>query len=292
MFSKVLIANRGEIALRVIRACRELGIRTVVVHSEADREWLPVRLADETVCIGAASSKESYLNIPSIMAAAEVTDADAIHPGYGFLSENAEFARICRACNITFIGPRPESIALLGDKVQARDTAKKAGVPMLPGTDGVVKTVADAEREAERIGYPVILKASAGGGGRWITIVRKREEFRASFDRTSSEAKAAFNNGDLFLERYCVDPRHVEIQVAADQFGNVIHLGERDCSIQRRHQKLIEEAPCPVIDEVTRKKMGDAAVKLVKSCGYQNVGTVEFLLDTDRKSFYFLEMNT
>lgn len=289
---KVLVANRGEIALRVIRACKDLGLETVAVYSEADESALHVKLADEAVCVGAAHSKSSYLNIPSIMAAAEVTDADAIHPGYGFLSENAEFARICRACNITFIGPRPESIALLGDKVQARDTAKKAGVPMLPGTDGVVKTVADAEREAERIGYPVILKASAGGGGRGITIVRKREEFRASFDRTSSEAKAAFNNGDLFLERYCIDPRHVEIQVAADQFGNAIHLGERDCSVQRRHQKLIEEAPCPVIDEVTRKKMGDAAVKLVKSCGYQNVGTVEFLLDTDRKSFYFLEMNT
>lgn len=289
---KVLVANRGEIALRVIRACKDLGLETVAVYSEADESALHVKLADEAVCIGAAHSKTSYLNIPSVMAAAEVTDADAIHPGYGFLSENAEFARICRACNITFIGPRPESIALLGDKVSARDVAKKAGVPMLPGTDGVVASVEEAEKAAEKIGYPVILKASAGGGGRGITIVRKREEFRACFERTSSEAKAAFNNGDLFLERYCVDPRHVEIQVAADQFGNAIYLGERDCSVQRRHQKLIEEAPCPVITDDTRKKMGDAAIKLVKACGYQNVGTVEFLLDTDRKSFYFLEMNT
>lgn len=289
---KVLIANRGEIALRVIRACKDMGLETVAVYSEADESSLHVKLADEAVCIGAAHSKSSYLNIPSIMAAIEVTDADAVHPGYGFLSENAEFARICRACNITFIGPRPESIALLGDKVQARDTAKKAGVPMLPGTDGVVKNISEAEREAERIGYPVILKASAGGGGRGITIVRRREDFRSCFERTSAEAKAAFNNGDLFLERYCVDPRHVEIQVAADQFGNAIYLGERDCSVQRRHQKLIEEAPCPVIDDDTRRKMGEAAIKLVKACGYQNVGTVEFLLDADRKSFYFLEMNT
>lgn len=289
---KVLIANRGEIALRVIRACKDLGLETVAVYSEADENSLHVKLADEAVCIGPAHSKNSYLNIPSIMAAVEVTDADAVHPGYGFLSENAEFARICRACNITFIGPRPESIALLGDKVTARDTARKAGVPMLPGSNGVVPNVEVAEREAERIGYPVVLKASAGGGGRGITIVRKPEEFRACFERTSAEARAAFNNGDLFVERYCIDPRHVEIQVAADQFGNSIYLGERDCSVQRRHQKLIEEAPCPVISEETRKKMGAAAIKLVKACEYQNVGTVEFLLDTDRKSFYFLEMNT
>jgi acetyl-CoA carboxylase biotin carboxylase subunit len=289
---KVLVANRGEIALRVIRACKDLGLETVAIYSEADVSSLHVKLADEAVCVGAAHSKSSYLNIPSIMAAAEVTDADAIHPGYGFLSENAEFARICRACNITFIGPRPESIALLGDKVQARDAAKKSGVPMLPGSDGVVPSVEAAEEEAKRIGYPVILKASAGGGGRGITIVRKAEEFRACFERTSSEAKAAFNNGALFIERYCVDPRHVEIQIAADQFGSAVYLGERDCSVQRRHQKLIEEAPCPVISDETRKQMGEAAIKLVKACGYQNVGTVEFLLDTDRKSFYFLEMNT
>lgn len=289
---KVLVANRGEIALRVIRACKDLGLETVAVYSEADEHSLHVKLADEAVCIGPAHSKSSYLNIPSLMAAAEVTDADAIHPGYGFLSENAEFAKICRACNITFIGPRPESISLLGDKVSARNTAKKAGVPMLPGTEGVVRSVEEAEAEAERIGYPVILKASAGGGGRGITIVRRREDFRTCFERTSSEARAAFNNGDLFLERYCIDPRHVEIQVAADQFGNAIYLGERDCSVQRRHQKLIEEAPCPVISQKTREKMGESAIKLVNEVGYQNVGTVEFLLDTDRESFYFLEMNT
>jgi len=289
---KVLVANRGEIALRVIRACKDLGIETVAVYSQADEHSLHVKLADEAVCIGPAASKLSYLNIPFVLAAAEVTGADAIHPGYGFLSENAEFARICRDCNITFIGPKPESIALLGDKVSARTTAVKAGLPLLPGTKGAVKNLAEAESEAKRIGYPIILKATAGGGGRGIQVIHAHEKLVSAFDRVRSEAGAAFGNMDVYLEKFCEHPRHVEIQVAADHHGNAIHLGERDCTVQRRHQKLIEEAPCPVIDADTRKKMGEAALKLVKEVGYQNVGTVEFLLDSDRKSFYFMEMNT
>jgi acetyl-CoA carboxylase biotin carboxylase subunit len=289
---KVLVANRGEIALRVIRACKDLGIETVAVYSQADEHSLHVKLADEAVCIGPAPSKQSYLNIPFVIAAAEVTGADAIHPGYGFLSENAEFARICRDCNIKFIGPRPESIALLGDKVSARNSAVKAGLPLLPGTKGAVKNLAEAESEAKRIGFPVILKATAGGGGRGIQVVMNPEKLVSSFDRVRSEAGAAFGNSDVYLEKYCESPRHVEIQVVADQHGNAIYLGERDCTVQRRHQKLIEEAPCPVISPETRKKMGEAAVKLAKDVGYWNVGTVEFLLDTDRKSFYFMEMNT
>lgn len=289
---KVLVANRGEIALRVIRACKDLGIETVAVYSQADEHSLHVKLADEAVCIGPAPSKQSYLNIPFVIAAAEVTGADAIHPGYGFLSENAEFARICRDCNIKFIGPRPESIALLGDKVSARTSAVKAGLPLLPGTKGAVKNLAEAEAEAKRIGFPVILKATAGGGGRGIQVVLSPEKLVSSFDRVRSEAGAAFGNSDVYLEKYCESPRHVEIQVVADQHGNVIYLGERDCTVQRRHQKLIEEAPCPVISPETRRKMGEAAVKLAKDVGYWNVGTVEFLLDTDRKSFYFMEMNT
>jgi acetyl-CoA carboxylase, biotin carboxylase subunit len=289
---KVLVANRGEIALRVIRACRDLGLETVAVYSQADEHSLHVKLADEAVCIGPASSKLSYLNIPSVLAAAEVTGADAIHPGYGFLSENSEFARICAECKITFIGPKAESIALLGDKVSARATAVKAGLPLLPGTIGSVKSLSEAEREAKKIGFPVMLKASAGGGGRGIQIIHSHEKLVAAFDRVRSEAGAAFGNTDVYLEKFCEHPRHVEIQVAADHHGNAIYLGERDCTVQRRHQKLIEEAPCPVITEETRKKMGEAAIQLVKEVGYQNVGTVEFLLDSDRKSFYFMEMNT
>jgi acetyl-CoA carboxylase biotin carboxylase subunit len=289
---KVLVANRGEIALRVIRACKDLGLETVAVYSQADEHSLHVKLADEAVCIGPAPSKQSYLNIPFVIAAAEVTGADAIHPGYGFLSENAEFARICRDCNIKFIGPKPESIALLGDKVTARTTAVKAGMPLLPGTKGTVKSLAEAESEAKRIGYPVILKATAGGGGRGIQVIYDREKLVSAFDRVRSEAGAAFGNPDVYMEKFCESPRHVEIQVVADQHGNAIYLGERDCTVQRRHQKLIEEAPCPVISPETRRKMGDAAIALVKEVGYQNVGTVEFLLDTDRKSFYFMEMNT
>lgn len=289
---KVLVANRGEIALRVIRACKDLGIETVAVYSQADEHSLHVKLADEAVCIGPAPSKQSYLNIPFVLAAAEVTGADAIHPGYGFLSENAEFARICRDCNINFIGPKPESIALLGDKVSARTSAVKAGLPLLPGTKGAVKNLAEAESEAKRIGYPIILKATAGGGGRGIQVIHTHDKLVSAFDRVRSEAGAAFGNMDVYLEKFCEAPRHVEIQVAADHHGNAIHLGERDCTVQRRHQKLIEEAPCPVIDAETRKKMGEAALKLVKEVGYQNVGTVEFLLDSDHKSFYFMEMNT
>lgn len=289
---KVLVANRGEIALRVIRACRDLGLETVAVYSQADEHSLHVKLADEAVCIGPAQSKLSYLNIPFVLAAAEVTGADAIHPGYGFLAENAEFARICRECNITFIGPSPEAIALLGDKVAARATATKAGLPLLPGTKGAVKDLAEAEKEAKRIGYPVILKASAGGGGRGIQIIRSHENLISAFDRVRSEAGAAFGSSEVYLEKFCEHPRHVEIQVAADQHGNMIHLGERDCTVQRRHQKLVEEAPCPVISAETREKMGKAALSLVKECGYYNVGTVEFLLDSDHKSFYFMEMNT
>lgn len=290
--SKVLIANRGEIALRVIRACRDLGLETVAVYSQADENSLHVKLADEAVCIGPAPSKQSYLNIPFILAAAELTEADAIHPGYGFLSENAEFARICKDCNINFIGPKPESIALLGDKVAARATAIKANVPLLPGTKGAVDTLAEAEKEAKRIGFPIVLKASAGGGGRGIQIIHSADKLVSAFDRVRAEAGAAFGKMDVYIEKFCESPRHVEIQVAADHHGNAVYLGERDCTVQRRHQKLIEEAPCPVINEQTRKKMGDAAIKLVKEVGYQNVGTVEFLLDADRKSFYFMEMNT
>ncbi len=289
---KVLVANRGEIALRVIRACRDLGLETVAVYSQADEHSLHVKLADEAVCIGPAPSKLSYLNIPSVLAAAEVTGADAIHPGYGFLSENSEFARICGECKINFIGPKPENIALLGDKVTARATAVKAGLPLLPGTLGSVKSLGEAEKEAKRIGYPVMLKASAGGGGRGIQIIHNQEKLVSAFDRVRSEAGAAFGSTEVYLEKFCEHPRHVEIQVAADHHGNAIYLGERDCTVQRRHQKLIEEAPCPVISEETRKKMGDAAIRLVKEVGYQNVGTVEFLLDSDRKSFYFMEMNT
>lgn len=289
---KVLVANRGEIALRVIRACKDLGLETVAVYSQADEHSLHVKLADEAVCIGPAPSKQSYLNIPFVIAAAEVTGADAIHPGYGFLSENAEFARICRDCNIKFIGPRPESIALLGDKVSARTTAVKAGLPLLPGTKGAVKSLSDAQAEAEKIGFPVILKATAGGGGRGIQVVYDKEKLASSFERIRSEAGAAFGNPDVYLEKFCESPRHVEIQVIADEHGNAVYLGERDCTVQRRHQKLIEEAPCPVISEETRKKMGEAAMALVKEVGYWNAGTVEFLLDTDRKSFYFMEMNT
>jgi acetyl-CoA carboxylase, biotin carboxylase subunit len=289
---KVLVANRGEIALRVIRACKDLGLETVAVYSQADEHSLHVKMADEAVCIGPAPSKQSYLNIPFVIAAAEVTGADAIHPGYGFLSENAEFARICRDCNIKFIGPKPESIALLGDKVSARTTAVKAGLPLLPGTKGAVKSLADAQAEASKIGFPVILKATAGGGGRGIQVVYDKEKLASSFERIRSEAGAAFGNPDVYLEKFCQSPRHVEIQVIADQHGNAVYLGERDCTVQRRHQKLIEEAPCPVITEETRRAMGEAAMRLVKEVGYWNAGTVEFLLDTDRKSFYFMEMNT
>jgi len=291
LFKKVLIANRGEIALRVIRACRELGISTVAVYSTADEDSLHVKLADEAVCIGPPQSKLSYLNIASILSAADITHADAIHPGYGFLSENSEFARLCRECKITFIGPTPENIEAMGEKTRARAIARKAGVPMLPGTLQAVPGVEAAVSEAEKIGYPVILKAAAGGGGRGIYVVRSAEQLRSSFERVSAEAGAAFGNPAMYVEKFCERPRHVEIQVLCDKYGNRISLGERDCTIQRRHQKLLEEAPSPVLDEQLRQKMSEAALRLCEAVDYQNVGTVEFLVDEHLK-FYFMEMNT
>jgi acetyl-CoA carboxylase, biotin carboxylase subunit len=291
MFHKILIANRGEIALRIIRACKELGIKTVAVHSTVDSESLHVKLADQSVCIGPASSSESYLNMKAIISAAEVADADAIHPGYGFLSENAEFAEICQQCGITFIGPSAESIRLMGDKISARRTVTAAGVPILPGTKENVANVEDATRIAAEIGYPVIVKATAGGGGRGMKVVHSPVSLPNLFAAARTEAKAGFGNPDVYIEKFCEQPRHVEIQVMADKHGNVIHLGERDCSIQRRHQKLIEEAPCPVLTPKLRKQMGACAVAATKACGYSSVGTMEFLLDKNM-NFYFMEMNT
>lgn len=291
MFKKVLIANRGEIALRVIRVCKQFGIKTVAVYSQADRDSLHVRFADEAVCIGPAPSKESYLKIPRIMAAAEVTNADAIHPGYGFLAENASFAEICTTSGIKFIGPSPEMISAMGDKSTARETMRKAGVPVIPGSEGVVRTAGEAQEIARTIGYPVIIKAVAGGGGRGMRIVREDAEMEQSLQTAQHEAEQAFGKPDIYIEKFIEQPRHVEFQVFGDDHGNVIHLGERDCSVQRRHQKLIEESPCPVFDEDLRKRMGDAAVRGCKAVGYVNAGTIEFLLDRDR-NFYFMEMNT
>lgn len=291
MFHKILIANRGEIALRIIRACKELGIKTVAVHSDVDSESLHVKLADESICIGPASSLDSYLNIQAIISAAEVTDADAIHPGYGFLAENAEFAEICGNCGITFIGPSPENMRLMGDKITARQTVTKAGVPILPGTKDAVENIEQAKEIAADIGYPVIIKATAGGGGRGMKIVHSPASLPNAFAAARSEAKAGFGNPEVYMEKFCVDPRHVELQILADKHGNVIHLGERDCSIQRRHQKLLEEAPCPVLSPELRKKMGECAVAAAKAVGYSSVGTMEFLLDADH-NFYFMEMNT
>lgn len=290
-FKKVLIANRGEIALRVIRACRELGISTVAVYSTADESSLPVKLADEAVCIGPPASKLSYLNFAAILSAADITGADAIHPGYGFLSENAEFARLCGECKITFIGPSPKNIESMGEKTRARAIARAAGVPMLPGTLEAVPGVDAAAEEAEKIGYPVILKAAAGGGGRGIYVVYSAQQLRQSFDRVSSEAGAAFGNPAMYVEKYCEHPRHVEIQVLCDKFGNRVFLGERDCTIQRRHQKMLEEAPSPMLTPELREKMGKAALALCEAVQYENVGTVEFLVD-EKKNFYFMEMNT
>jgi len=291
MFSKVLIANRGEIALRIIRACRELNIRTVAVYSEADKDSLHVRLADEAVCIGPAPSAESYLNIPAIIAAAEITDVEAIHPGYGFLSENAHFAEICESCNITFIGPSPSAIRAMGDKITAKETAAKADVPLTSGSKGLIKTKEQALEAAKKIRYPVIIKATAGGGGKGMRVCHNDVSLMSSFGITQSEAEANFKNPDLYIEKYIEDPRHVEIQILADQYGSMIHLGERDCSIQRRHQKLLEEAPSPVLSQKLRKAMGEAAIKVAKAVNYKSIGTVEFLLDKDGK-FYFMEMNT
>lgn len=291
MFHKILIANRGEIALRIIRACKELGIKTVAVHSNVDSESLHVKLADESICIGPAPSIDSYLNIQAIISAAEVTDADAIHPGYGFLAENAEFAEICANCGITFIGPSPENMRLMGDKIQARQTVTKVGVPILPGTKEAVENIEQAKVVAADIGYPIIIKATAGGGGRGMKIVHSPASLPNAFAAARSEAKAGFGNPEVYIEKFCENPRHVEVQILADKHGNVIHLGERDCSIQRRHQKLLEEAPCPVLSPELRKRMGDCAVAAAKSVGYSSVGTMEFLLDADH-NFYFMEMNT
>lgn len=290
MFKKILIANRGEIALRVIRACKEMGIATVAIYSKVDEDSLHVKLADESVCVGPAAAKLSYLNVAAIMSAAELTGADAIHPGYGFLAENSDFAQVCEQCNITFIGPKPDQIAKMGDKATARRIAREAGVPMLPGT-GILKDSEEAAKKAEEIGYPVMLKATAGGGGRGIQIIYHPSQLRTTFERVRTEAAAAFGVGDCYMEKFCEHPRHVEIQVLCDTHGNYLYLGERDCTVQRRHQKLIEESPSPVVDDALRKKMGDAAISLCKAVGYCNVGTVEFLVD-ENSQFYFMEMNT
>jgi acetyl-CoA carboxylase biotin carboxylase subunit len=291
VFKKILIANRGEIALRVIRACKELGIKTVAVHSTADAHSLHVRFADESVCIGPAKSAESYLNVPSIISAAEITDAEAIHPGYGFLAENPSFAEVCNSAGIKFIGPTPESIKLMGDKARARDTARKAGVPILPGSEGVMMVEEDALSLARELGFPVIIKAVAGGGGKGMRVVLDEADFASSFMMAQSEALAAFGNADVYLEKYITQPRHIEVQIMADEKGNIVALGERECSIQRRHQKLIEEAPSVIVDEALRKRMGDMAVALGRAVKYRNAGTIEFLMDEDR-NFYFMEMNT
>jgi acetyl-CoA carboxylase biotin carboxylase subunit len=288
---KILIANRGEIANRIIWTCKEMGIQTVAVHSEADREALHVRFADEAVCIGAAPSAQSYLNIPAIISAAEITNVDAIHPGYGFLAESATFARICDDCNIKFIGPRADVIAMMGDKVEARRTMQAAGVPILPGSPDPIESAEEAMTLAREIGFPVIIKAAAGGGGRGMRIVREESELKGNLETAQAEALAAFKNGAVYIERYIERPRHIEIQVLADEHGNCIHLGERECSIQRRHQKLLEEAPSPVITKEQREAMGAVAVKACKEIGYSSAGTFEFLLDEDG-SFYFMEMNT
>src|SRR6185503_17665066 len=291
MFKKILIANRGEIALRVIRACRELGIETVAVYSEADRESLHVRFADDDVCIGPPPARDSYLKIPRLIAAAEITGADAIHPGYGFLAENAEFAQICAASKITFIGPTADQIRVMGDKAQARKTMSAVGVPIVPGTPGPVEDVDEALTFATNIGFPVIIKAAAGGGGKGMRVARDPDDFARSFQLARSEALSAFGNGDVYVEKYLARPRHIEFQILGDTFGNVIHLGERDCSVQRRHQKLIEEAPSPAMTAQLRKAMGDAAVAGAQAIDYVGAGTIEMLLDEDG-SFYFMEMNT
>lgn len=291
MFSKILIANRGEIALRIIRACKELGVKTVAVYSTADERAAHTIFADESVCVGPASSSKSYLNTSHIISAAEITNADAIHPGYGFLSENADFSDMCQASGITFIGPPGDVIRKMGDKAVAKSSMKAAGVPVVPGSEGVLKDEDDASKTAEKVGFPVILKAVSGGGGKGMRIVREPANIANSFMMASAEAEASFSNPDLYMEKYIEGPRHIEIQLLADQFGNVIHLGERECSIQRRHQKLIEEAPSAVLDAATREKMGTIAVRGAKSVDYQSVGTIEFLLDI-HGNFYFMEMNT
>ncbi len=291
MFQKILIANRGEIALRVIRACHEMGIRAVAVYSEADRDALHVRYADEAYCIGRGPAAESYLNIPRLIAACEISDAEAIHPGYGFLAENAHFAEVCESCHIKFIGPPYKAINALGDKANAKDLAKKAGVPTIPGSEGVVKNVDEALKLAHQIGYPLIIKACAGGGGRGMRVVHTDISLANAFNTASAEAGACFGNPTVYIEKYIGDPRHVEVQLLADEHGNVVHLGERDCTIQRRHQKLVEEAPSPVVNEDMRARMGEAACSLARMAGYANAGTVEFLVD-ESGDYYFMEVNT
>ncbi len=291
MFRKILIANRGEIALRIIRACKELGILTVAVHSDVDADALHTKIADESICIGSAKSSASYLNMRAIISAAEVTDAEAIHPGYGFLAENAEFAEICQNCGLTFIGPSPENIRVMGDKIAGRQSVTKAGVPILPGTKDNVATVDEAQRIAAEIGFPVIIKATAGGGGKGMKVVHSPASLPNLYAMARAEAQASFSNSDVYIEKFCENPRHVEVQLLGDKHGNMIHLGERDCSVQRRHQKLIEEAPCPVLTPAQRKKLCECAVAAAKSIGYSSAGTMEFLLDK-QGNFYFMEMNT
>lgn len=291
MFKKILIANRGEIALRVIRTCKEMGIKTVAVYSTADKESLHVRFADEAVCIGAPPSKDSYLNIPRIISAAEITGADAIHPGYGFLSERAEFSSICHEYGIKFIGPTPAMIEAMGDKSTAKDTMKKAGVPTIPGSDGLLSSVEEGKKLSKKIGYPVIVKATAGGGGKGMRIIADESEFQKAWDDARREAGASFGNDGLYLEKFVEEPRHIEIQIVGDQYGKVCHLSERDCSIQRRHQKLVEETPSPIVSQELREKMGEAAIKGAKAINYEGAGTIEFLVDK-HGDFYFMEMNT
>ena len=291
MFSRILIANRGEIALRIIRACHELGVEAVVVYSEADAEAQYLQLADHAICIGPAKPTDSYLSIPRIISAAEIADVQAIHPGYGFLAENAHFAEVCAECGIAFIGPTPESMQLLGDKVAARDLARRARVLVIPGSQGAVKDEAEARKIANKIGYPVIIKAAAGGGGRGMRVVHNDITLHGALGAAKAEAEAAFKNGTLYVEKFISEPRHVEVQIVADKTGNALHFYERDCTIQRRHQKLIEESPCPVLDEKTREELCKAALRIVKEANYVNAGTVEFLLDKNMK-FYFMEVNT
>ena len=291
MISKVLVANRGEIAVRVIRACKELGIKTVAIYSDADKEAMHTQLADEAICVGAGKSKDSYLNEINIISAAVTTKCNAIHPGFGFLSENAEFASICEECNIKFIGPSSETMSIMGNKSRARDSMKSAGVPVVPGSDGVVATYEDAMVEARKIGFPLMIKASAGGGGKGIRLVRKFEELENAYNTAKSEAKNNFNDDSVYMEKFIENPRHIEFQILGDSFGNVVHLGERDCSVQRRNQKVIEEAPSYILSAELREKMGDVAVRAAKAVNYVNAGTIEFLVDKNN-DFYFMEMNT
>ncbi len=291
MFKKILIANRGEISLRIIRTCREMGIKTVAIYSTADADSLHVRFADEAVCVGPASSALSYLNVANIMAAVEITNCDGVHPGYGFLAENADFAEVCSQSNVKFIGPSPEHIRKMGDKITAKETMIKAGVPVVPGSDGLVKDIESAQTIAKEVGYPIMLKATAGGGGKGMRLVWDESELESNLNAAQQEAKAAFGNDGMYIEKFVEEPRHIEIQIAGDQYGNVCHLSERECSIQRRHEKLVEESPSPFLDDDLRERMGQAAIQAGKAIGYEGVGTVEFLVDKHR-NFYFMEMNT